>query len=179
MKKIAVIVQSKRGTTQQYAGWIAEALDASLFEAASVKPAQLADYDVVVYGGWLFASKISGVKLVTGNMDKIKSLVVFSVGLADPETTDWAETLKVNFMPEHLAEIKVFHLRGGLDFKKLGLVEKGMMSMVKKAAAKKPREKHTSEDIALLAIPPGGECNFMDKATIEPLVAYVRGLTGG
>lgn len=50
-KQIAVIYKSKYGSTKQYAEWIAKELDASLFEATNIKPSQLLDYDVVVYGG--------------------------------------------------------------------------------------------------------------------------------
>ena len=92
MKNIAVIYKSKYGTTKQYAKWIAEELGASLFEASSINPSQLMTYDVVVYGGGLYAGGIIGVKLVTGN--PCKSLVVFTVGAADPGTTDYGSFAK-------------------------------------------------------------------------------------
>ena len=50
MKKIAVIYKSIYGTTEQYAKWIAEELNASLFVASSIKPIHLMDFDVVVDG---------------------------------------------------------------------------------------------------------------------------------
>ena len=66
MTKIAVIYKSKYGSTKQYAEWIAQALDAPLFEASSVNPAQLAEYDVVVYGGGLYAgSQLSHPETIT------------------------------------------------------------------------------------------------------------------
>ena len=173
MNKIAVIYKSKHGTTKQYAEWIAKALDASLFETSSIKPAQLADYDVIVYGGWLFGGGISGVKLVTEN--PCKSLVVFSVGLGDPAVTDYSEILAKNFTPELLSRIKVFHLRGGIDYKKLGFVQKNMLTMVKKHVEKKAPDQRTSEEQAVLETY-GGKFDFTDQAAIMPIVEYVRAL---
>ena len=179
MKKasnVAIIYKSKYGTTRQYAEWIAAELDASLFEASEVKPAQLADYDVVIYGGGLYAGGIIGVKLVADN--PCKTLVVFIVGAADPLTTDYSGILSKNFTPELLSEIKVFHLRGGIDYAKLSFVHKGMMAMLRNMVAKKSKKggaEISAEDKAFLETY-GGKVDFTDKATIAPLVDYVRAL---
>jgi len=171
MRKIAVIYKSKYGTTKRYAQWIAEALNAPLFESASIKQSQLNDYDVVIYGGGLYASGIDGVKLVKDGFSK--SLVIFTVGLADPQTTDYTPILQENFSPEQLSKIKVFHFRGGVDYNKLSIVHKGMMALVKKAADKVPPDKRTSEDIGIIETY-GKKVDFTDKTAIEPLVEYVR-----
>jgi len=171
--KIAVIYKSHYGTTKQYAEWIAEALDAALFEASSVKPAQLMDYDIVIYGGGLYAGGILGAKLVAKN--PCKSLVVFTVGLADPETTDFTDILTKNFTPERLAGLKVFHLRGGIDYKKLGMVHKAMMALMKKETEKKPVAERGADDHIFLETY-GGKIDFTEKETITPLIEYVRSL---
>ena len=174
MKKIAVIYKSKYGTTEQYAKWIAEELGATLLEESKVKPAQLADYDVVVYGGWLFASKISGVQLVIAN--ECKALVVFMVGIMDPETVDTQSILSQNFKPEFLEKIKVFHLRGGINDEKLSFVHKNMLSMVINHAKKKAPSERTAEERSIVEASSGSKSDFTDKASIAPLVEYVRTL---
>ena len=173
MSKIAVIYKSKYGATKQYARWIAEELSAPLFEASDIKPSQLADYDVVVYGGGLYAGGISGVKLVTEN--PVKALVVFTVGLKDPETADFSDVLTKNFKQEYLPKIKVFHLRGGADFKSLSLFHKGIIATLKKVAEKKSPDERTSEEQTAFAIA-DKEVDFTDKEAISPLVEYVRSL---
>jgi len=173
MKSIAVIYKSKYGATKRYAEWIAEALEASLFEASSVNPSQLTEYDIVIYGGSLYASGINGVKLVTKN--PCKSLVVFTVGLADPKITDYSEILSRTFTTEQLSEIKVFHWRGGMDYSKLGLVDKGLMSMVKKQAEKKPPAERTSDDQGVIETY-GKKVDFTDRSVITPLIEYVQAL---
>ena len=92
---IAVIYRSKYGTTKRYAEWIAEALDAQLFESHTIKATQLIDFDMVVYGGGLYAGGISGINLVTKN--PCKKLVIFTVGFATPENTDYSDILKKTY----------------------------------------------------------------------------------
>jgi len=171
--KIAVIYKSKYGTTKQYAEWIAEALDAPLFESEDITSSQLSDYDVVVYGGGLYARGIDGIKLVVGNF--CKTLVVFTVGLSDPQITDYTPILEKTFRPEQLSKTKVFHFRGGIDYNKLSLLHKGMMAIVKREADKLTPNQRTSDDVGIIETY-GKKVYFTDKTAIEPLVEFIRTL---
>jgi hypothetical protein len=173
MEKTVVIYKSVYGTTKQYAQWIAEELGTQLLEVSSVKPARLMDYDVVIYGGGLYAGGIIGAKLVAKN--PCKSLIVFTVGLATPETTDYKDILAMNFSPEQLEKIRVFHLHGGIDYRKLGLAHKAMMAFKKKQVEKTPAEKRTSDDRQFLETY-GAKADFLDRDAIAPLVDYVRSI---
>ena len=173
MRKIAVIYGSKYGATKQYATWIAEELGADLMNYKDTMPKQIQSYDIVVFGGGIYASGIMGIKSI--KKSKPKQLMVFTVGLADPATTEYSKILDKNFTKEELAKIKVFHLRGGIDYKELGVVYKMMMAMVKKSVNKKPAEKRTSEDQALLDTY-GQKVDFVDRSTIRPLIDYVSSL---
>jgi len=174
MKKIAVIYKSKYGTTKQYAEWIAKALEASLFESSKIKPSQLSNYDIIVYGGGLYASGILGVKLVTEN--PCKSLIVFTVGLADPDSTDYSEILNRNFTQKLLQKVRVFHLRGGIDYKKLGFIHKSMMALLIKFKVEKiPKEERTADNELMLETY-GDKIDFTNEETIKPLIDYVRTL---
>ena len=174
MKKIAVIYSSKYGTTKKYAAWISEELGADLLDRTVVKPTQIGSYDVVVFGGGLYAGGISGVDLVTKH--RPKKLIVFTVGLADPATTNYSNILKKNFDPTLLNEIKVFHLRGGIDYKRLGLVHRVMMAMMKKLVIDRiPPDKRTDENRAFLATC-GEKVDFTDRSAIAPIVEYARTL---
>jgi len=172
-QKIAVVYKSKYGTTKQYAEWIAEALEAPLFESSKIKSSQLEDYDVVIYGGGLYAGGINGIKLVS--KATCRKLVVFTVGLENIETTDFSRFLTKAFTQEQLATIKAFHLRGAMSYKKLSLIHKGMMAVVKKEAEKKPIAERTNDDVLMLETY-GKEVDFMDKGTIAPIVEYIGSL---
>ena len=176
MGGIAVVYKSKYGSTKQYAQWIAQKLDyASLFEVSQIKPEQLALFDVIVYGGGLYAGGINGVSLVTKN--PCKNLVVFTVGLANPDTTDYSEVLSKNFSGELLAKTKVFHLRGGISYSGLSLLHKGIMAIFNKAAAKKDRAKMSDEERAIVETG-GNSVDFTDKSTVAPIVAHVKATLG-
>ena len=171
MKNAIVVYKSKYGYTKQYAQWIAQELEAPVFEASQVKPGQLASYDMVVYGGGLYAGGINGISLVKKN--PCKSLAVFTVGLADPNITDYGEMVKRNFPGDMLQKTKVFHLRGGIDYTKLSLAHKGMMAIFKKATAKKDVAQLTGEEKAVLET--GGQnADFTDRSTTAPIVVFVR-----
>jgi menaquinone-dependent protoporphyrinogen IX oxidase len=173
MKKIAVIYKTVYGTTKRYAEWIAEELNASLLEASKVKPKQLASYDIVVFGGGLYASGIIGVKLVINN--PCGCLVVFTVGAATPENTDYTDILNKSFTKDMLSRTRVFHLHGGIDYSKLKPIHKAMMALVKKSVEKKSFNERETDDPEFLTTY-GNKFDFTDKSAISPLVEYVRSL---
>lgn len=174
MKKIAVIYQSKYGATKQYAQWISDALGAALLERGAVKAKQLQKFDGIVYVGGLYAGGIAGVELVAKNPCPL--LAVFTVGLANPALTDYSDILNRNFSPEQKEKMKVFHLRGAMDYGKLGPVHRGMMAMMKKMTIdSKAPEERTDEDRLMLETY-GKSADFIEEASIAPLVEYVKGL---
>ncbi len=171
MKNIIVLYQSKYGTTKQYAKWIAEELNVSAIERSDIKSAVLDAYDIIIYGGGLYAGGIAGVESVVKN--PYKQLVLFTVGLANPATTDYSSILNKNLGADKLKDIEVFHLRGGIDYKKLGVVHKGMMAMLKKMVGKKSVSERTEEDKAMLETY-GEKVDFIDRSSIAPIIEYVR-----
>ncbi|AEC01791.1 flavodoxin domain-containing protein [Parasphaerochaeta coccoides] len=175
-EKIAVIYQSHYGATRRYAERIAAELGADIIERKKASAAMLAGYDCVIYGGGLYAGGILGVSLVAKN--PVENLVVFTVGLADPKTTDYTAIIDKSFPEGSNKPLCVFHLRGGIDYKELSFIHKGMMGMVKKAAEKKPEAERTSEDRLFLETY-GKAIDFMDRDSIAPLVSYVNGIING
>jgi menaquinone-dependent protoporphyrinogen IX oxidase len=173
-KETLVVFQSKYGSTRQYAEWIADALKADLRERREVTADMLREYECVIYGGGLYASGISGVDLVTKN--PCKHLVVFTVGAADPATTDYTKILEKNFPLEVQKLLKVFHLRGALDYKKLGVVHRGMMAMMKKITLEKKSPEEWTGEEKTFANTYGKKADFVNPDTITPLTEYVRGL---
>ena len=79
---------------------------------------------MIIFGGGLYASGINGISIITKNYDLIKEkdIIVFTVGLADPNIEEqFIPIINKNFTDEMKEKIKIFHLRGGIDYKKLGV----------------------------------------------------------
>lgn len=178
--KIVVIYSSHYGYTKKYAEWIAEGLKADLCEKSKVKPMDLTNYDVIIYGGGLYAGGVNGISLLTKNWDKIKNkkIIVFTVGLADPQkeenTASIYNSIGKVFSEDAKKHIKFFHFRGGIDYSKLSFIHKPMMAMLKKVINKKDESELTDEDKGLLETY-GKKVDFTNKDSIAPLIEYVKG----
>jgi len=175
MNKCAVVYESKYGTTKKYAEWIAEDLGADLFERKDASIDTLTGYDVIVYGGGLYAGGVSGLPFITKNYDKIKDkrILLFTCGLGDPNIFENVEAIRKGLTkaltPEMQKAFEIYHLRGGMDYSKLSFIHRNMMAMVQKSVAKKDPSTHTQEDIEMLETY-GKVVDFTDRATIKPLV---------
>ena len=95
MNKAIVIYTSKRGSTRQYAEWIAEDLGCEVVPLCDVdfKNTDLYDYDCIVYGGWIRGSGIVGFDKLSKRLDAdlMKRLIVFGVGFADETAENYAQ----------------------------------------------------------------------------------------
>ena len=179
MGNVAVIFKSKYGHTKQYAEWISEELSCDLYEGSKISVEKMLEYDTIVYGGGLYASGILGVDIITKNYSRLKekNITVFTVGLADPEIKSQFEPIiKKNFTEEMQNKFKIFHLRGGINYKELGIVHKAMMAALKSMVKNKKEEEFTDEDRVMLETY-GDKIEFMDRDTIEPIVSYARSLS--
>lgn len=175
MEKTVVIYKSKYGSTKQYSKWIAEKLNCDLLEEKNVNENGLISYDKIIFGGGLYASGINGISVITKNFNKIKDkkLVVFTVGLADPDKEEqFTSILDKNFTDEMKKRIKIFHLRGGINYKTLSIVHKTMMAMLV-SVMKKKKEEELSEDDKLMLQTYGTEISFIDNEKINPIVSYI------
>ncbi|MHC1724315.1 MAG: flavodoxin domain-containing protein [Aminipila sp.] len=179
MNNIVVIYQSHYGTTKKYAEWIAEELNADLYEKREMQGNKLNDYEIIIYGGALYAGGIKGISLIKNNFNQIKDkkLIVFTCGLADPKDQGNLKGLHKSidkaFTAEEQKSINFFHLRGGIDYGKLNIVHKIMMAMLKRQIMKKDPELLTEENKQMLETY-GKRVYFTEKSAIEPIIAQLK-----
>jgi len=176
MNKIVVIYKSKYGSTKRYAQWIAEETKSDIFESSEIGINKLMEYDIIIYGGGLYASGISGVSIITKNFESLKDkkIIVFTVGLASTDRKEvFSPIIEKNFSEEMRDNINFYHLRGGIDYKKLSLVHKSMMAGLKMVISKKSSNELTDDDRELLATY-GKKVDFTEKNTITPLLLYLE-----
>jgi len=93
MKKSIVIYTSKRGSTKQYAEWIAEDLGCEALPLQDAAGTDLHEYACVIYGGWIRGSGIVDFDKFAKMLDEdiMKKLIVFGVGFADETAENYAQ----------------------------------------------------------------------------------------
>ncbi len=176
MNKTVVIYQSKYGTTQKYANWIADATGADLIEKSNVDIHQLAKYDTLIYGGGLYASGILGASIIVKHYAELKhkNIIVFTVGMESPEHKEaFIPIIEKNFPADIRKNINFFHFRGGINYAKLNIKHKIMMKLLQTKVASKRTP--SEQDKAFLATY-GKKIDFTDKTTIAPLLEYLKQL---
>lgn len=179
--KCLVTYASKYGSTKKYAQWIAEALSCDLRDSKAVNGTLLAQYDIIIHGGGLYAGGLSGINTIVKNFNAIsgREIILFSCGLADPKDPENAAHIEAGLAkvltPEMSGKIKQFHLRGGIHYAELGPIHKAMMAMLRKAMLQKGYDNLRPEDQLMLDTY-GQVVDFTDKDTIQPLLDYVHSL---
>lgn len=93
MSKAIVIYTSKRGSTRQYAEWIAEDLGGKAVALSDASGMDLHEYDCVIYGGWIRGSGIVDFDKFARMLDDeiMSRLIVFGVGFADETAENYAQ----------------------------------------------------------------------------------------
>jgi len=179
MEKVIVIYKSRYGFTKKYAHWIAQELGAELMEAGNIKASELQNYDVIIYGGGLYAGGVNGFSLITKSFQSIadKSLYLFTVGAADvsdgKNINSIRSSLSKVLTPEMESKINIFHFRGGIDYPKLSFIHRTMMSTMVKTIKKKPEPELSNEEKIMLATY-GQVVDFTDKSAIDGMIAAIK-----
>ena len=161
MKKI-VVYQSKTGFTAKYASWIAERLGCEAKEYKRVNSKELADYDMVIYGGCIMADMVIGYNKIKAL--NLNNVIVFAVGVTVPSEEVARKIAEQNQIPRD----RFFYYEGGYAPQKLSFMKKIMINMIKKSIEKK--ENKTADELHMLETFKGADNT--DKEAIEDLVKY-------
>lgn len=171
MKSI-LIYKSKTGFTEKYANWISEEINCKVVNISAIQKVDFNKYDLIIFGSRIHAGRIDG-------LDKIKKfnlgnkLIIFATGATPKETNSIQEVWKNNLSKEELQVIKHFYIPAGLNYEKMGFLDKVMMKMASIMLAKK-KDKNT-EDIGMQnSIKKSYDIS--NKSKIKPLVDYIKSL---
>lgn len=175
MKRI-VVYRSKTGFTRKYAEWIAKQLQCDCVEDKSVTEANLRSYDVVIYGGGIMASQISGLKeMKTKIADPSKTkLVVFCTGATLAEEKEKVKEIeKMNFSEKDLEQIPFFYMQAGINYQKMSIPMRTLMKGFSKMLEK--NQKKNGEMNGGMSL--RETYDVSDEAYVFPLVELVNGLS--
>ena len=124
--KILVTYKSKTGFTKKYAEWIAEELGCEAKDIKTITPKNVAEYDLVIHGGWIFGGIISGYKKIKSFAPK--QLIVFGVGFTPKAKVDLKKMAEEN----KLGDTSLYYFEGGTNPPKMGLIGRKVVEMVTK-----------------------------------------------
>lgn len=171
MKSI-VVYESKYGSTERYAKWIGEELGCRVSNISEVSLEELLTYDNIVFGGWLHAGTIKGLKKISDNIEKFKNknFTVFYVGLSMIDNIDnreYKEVKEKNF--KDMKDINTFYLRGAFNYQKLNFVDKIMMTIFK-FILKKQKEEEMDDNTKGMLDAYDNPVDFVNKESIKPII---------
>lgn len=170
-----IVFGSLHGSARRYAERLSDMTGIGAVSFDAVK--NIADYDRVIYIGAIYAGCIRGLKKTVSHMTDTQQLFVASVGVADPADEENVRNIRTflrGTVPAPLYDdARVFHLRGAIDYSRLSLVHRLLLSMLKSKASKMPEEELNAESRAILSTY-GGKHDFVDFSCLEPIVAALR-----
>ena len=174
-----VLYRSKYGHTRSYAEWLAESLgaEASPLETA---PASLASFDVAVLLAPIYMSALPKIEpfLRLAEEASDTALVGVTVSGGDPRVPGPAAAIDKAIaaaVPEPLQpRFTWFHVRGGMDYPGMSLVDRTIMWFVTAGLNRGARRRgQTPPSVAATM---RSTVDFRDRATLDPVVAHVQGL---
>lgn len=177
--KIAVIYASKTGFTRKYAQWLGEALIADCFELHKTDEGMLNAYDILIFGGGLYAGGIYGLKSFRRMTEgrALSSMVFFATGATPSRADVVPEIRQINFSENEQKSVNLFYMRGGYSFRDLNIMDKVLMTLLKVKIRLKREADRTADERGMLAAY-GRPVDFTRARHIEPLVACVKEIQG-
>lgn len=170
--KILLIYKSKTGFTEKYAKWISEEIECDVVNISNIQNVNFKNYDIVIYGSRIHAGRIDGLerikKLNLGN-----KLIIFATGATPKENNSIQEVWKNNLSEVELKTIKHFYIPAGLNYEKMGFLDKTIMKM---ASIMLEKKKDKSEEDMGMQNSIKKSCDISDKSRIKPLIDYIKSL---
>lgn len=170
-----IVYGSQYGTTQRYAERFSQLTRLPCISSEEVT--DLSPYDRVIHFGGLYAGGVKGLRRTLRALGEHTGLVIVTVGLADVTDKDNIANIRGSLkrqVPGRILETaQVFHLRGGIDYRKLSLKHKAMMTLLYHSAKNLPEERKTAETRAMIDTF-NTAVDFVDYSTLKPIVEAVR-----
>ncbi len=171
--KILVTYKSKTEFTKRYAEIIAQEVNGMLMDFKEVTAEKMSEFDVIVYGGGLYAGMINGYKKAKEMFEKssAKKFILFATGGTPNEATkEIEEVWKHNLSAEELESIPHFYMQGGICYEKMSFPNRTIMKMMSKVLSKK-KNKDSAEEGFAQAIK--SSYDIFSKEYAEPLIKYL------
>lgn len=146
--KILVTYKSKTDFTKRYAEIIAKEVDGYLADFKEVTAEMMSEYEVVVYGGGLYAGMVNGLKKAKEMFEKssAKKFMVFATGGTPNAATEEIDVVwKNNLTVDELVSISHFYMQSGICYEKMSFANRVLMKMMSNVLSKKKNKDSVEE----------------------------------
>lgn len=146
--KILVTYKSKTDFTKRYAEIIAKEVDGYLADFKEVTVEMMSEYEVVVYGGGLYAGMVNGLKKAKEMFEKssAKKFMVFATGGTPNAATEEIDVVwKNNLTVDELVSISHFYMQSGICYEKMSFTNRVLMKMMSNVLSKKKNKDSVEE----------------------------------
>ena len=170
--EFVIYYKSKSGFTKKYAEWIAEEIKCNVFSYKDFKKYVPFENSILIFGSRIHAGKIECLNKVKTCFTNKQNLIVFVTGATPSSETAVIEKMwKNNFTNEEIKIIPHFYMQSGLNYDKMGFVDRNLMKIVAKLIGKR-KNKNETEKRFVQAIKKSHD--ITSKEYIIPLLEYVR-----
>ena len=172
MAKRAVVFRSKYGASKEYALALGRMIQAEVIENDGLTPQLVDEFDSIALVGGVYAGKITGLDFFRKNAADFSSkrLAVFAVGAA-PDSHENTEDLRKRNMKGRLESVPVYYGRGSFDEAALTFVDRNLLAIVRKAAARTNPEKRSPLDNVILGTTE--PVSWVDESYLSGIAGYM------
>lgn len=170
-----IVCGSEYGTAKAYAARLSALTGLPVVDQE--KLGSLEKIGLVIHFGGLYAGGVKGLKKTVRALPKNARLMIVTVGLSDVDDPANIGSIRASIRRQAPEEVlnrtSIFHLRGGIDYSRLKLVHKTMMSLLYNKARRLPEEQRTAEVRAMIDTY-GKQVSFVDLNALGPIQAAVE-----
>ncbi len=171
--KILITYKSKTDFTKRYAEILAVAVDGYLMDFKEVTVEKMSEFDVIVYGGGLYAGMVNGLKKAKEMFEKSSAdrFIVFATGGTPNEATKEIETVwENNLTVEESESIPHFYMQSGICYEKMSFANKTILKMMSNVLSKKKNKDSVEEGFAQAI---SSSYDISSPQYAEPLIKYL------
>lgn len=172
-----VIYESRYGSTERYAQWIASEIGAELVHLPDVAPEEFPQHEVILFGSPILLHDLQGIDLLTRHeaVLSVRRTAFFFVGMSLPDGPE-RRTLIEHRIPAHVRSwLKIFQLEGALDRRRLSMRHKIMLQGLKNTAKVMNLTRPTEGSRHFARVVSQPKVDLVRREAIAPIVSWAVG----
>lgn len=175
MKKVLLVYKTKTGFTKRYADWISEEIICDTITLKEMTSYLESNYDIIIYGAGMHAGRINGLRAFKNKVKIInsdnKKIIVFTIG-GTPYKEEVVEKIKEgNFIEDEKEKIEFFYFQSGIDYKKMGFLDKIIMKTYSRILQLKDNKTDLENGTSQAIIT---SYDYSSKEFIKPMINYLN-----